>query len=53
MILIVADDHAWTDYSFMGHPQIATPHIDRLARKGCASRTDMCRAVFAAPAWRQ
>jgi uncharacterized sulfatase len=29
--MIVSDDHAWTDYSFMGHPQIRTPNLDRLA----------------------
>ncbi len=34
VVLIVADDHAWTDYSFMGHRQVRTPHIDRLAREG-------------------
>ncbi|HVU87999.1 MAG TPA: sulfatase [Pirellulales bacterium] len=33
VVLIISDDHAWTDYSFMGHPHIATPHIDRLARE--------------------
>src|ERR1700689_5264533 len=36
VVLIVADDHAWTDYSFMGHGQIRTPHIDRLAGEGLA-----------------
>jgi len=33
IVMIVSDDHAWTDYSFMGHPQINTPHIDALARQ--------------------
>ncbi len=32
VVLIISDDHAWTDYGFMGHPHIRTPHIDRLAR---------------------
>jgi uncharacterized sulfatase len=31
IVLIISDDHAWTDYSFMGHPHIQTPNIDRLA----------------------
>jgi uncharacterized sulfatase len=31
IVLIVSDDHAWTDYGFMGHPQIRTPRLDRLA----------------------
>jgi uncharacterized sulfatase len=29
--MIISDDQAWTDYGFMGHPQIRTPNIDRLA----------------------
>jgi uncharacterized sulfatase len=31
IVLIVSDDQAWTDYGFMGHRQIKTPHLDRLA----------------------
>jgi arylsulfatase A-like enzyme len=31
IVLIISDDHAWTDYSFMGHPHIRTPNLDRLA----------------------
>ena len=34
VVLIISDDHAWTDYSFMGHTRAETPHIDRLAREG-------------------
>lgn len=34
VVLIIADDMAWTDYSFMGHGQVRTPNIDRLAREG-------------------
>jgi uncharacterized sulfatase len=34
VVLIIADDHAWTDYGFMGHPQVQTPSIDRLAAQG-------------------
>jgi uncharacterized sulfatase len=33
IVLIVSDDHAWTDYSFMRHPRLQTPHLDRLARE--------------------
>jgi uncharacterized sulfatase len=33
VVIIVSDDHAWTDYSFMGHPHVQTPHIDQLARE--------------------
>ena len=31
--MIVSDDQAWTDYGFMGHPRIKTPHLDRLAEE--------------------
>lgn len=31
IVLIVSDDQAWTDYSFMRHPRLQTPHLDRLA----------------------
>lgn len=34
VVLIISDDHAWTDYRFMGHLDIQTPHIDRLAAEG-------------------
>ena len=33
IVLIISDDHAWTDYGFMGHPQIETPNLDQLARR--------------------
>jgi arylsulfatase A-like enzyme len=31
IVFILSDDQAWTDYGFMGHPDIETPHLDRLA----------------------
>ncbi len=31
IVLILSDDQSWTDYSFMGHDSIKTPHLDRLA----------------------
>ncbi len=48
IVLLLSDDQAWTDYSFMGHPQIQTPHLDRLARKSAVFRrgyvpTALCR----------
>ena len=33
IVLILSDDQAWTDYGFMGHPQIRTPHLDQLAAR--------------------
>src|SRR5688572_29281557 len=31
IVMVISDDQAWTDYSFMGHPHIRTPNLDRLA----------------------
>lgn len=31
VVLIIGDDQGWTDFGFMGHPHIRTPHLDRLA----------------------
>jgi arylsulfatase A-like enzyme len=31
IVIILSDDQGWTDYGFMGHPVIETPHLDRLA----------------------
>jgi arylsulfatase A-like enzyme len=31
IVLIISDDQAWTDYGFMGHPEIQTPNLDALA----------------------
>lgn len=33
LVMIISDDHAWTDYGFMGHPHLRTPHLDRLAKE--------------------
>jgi uncharacterized sulfatase len=34
IVLIISDDHGWTDYGFMGHKQVRTPHLDKLAAGG-------------------
>ncbi len=34
IVLIISDDHGWTDYGFMGSKDVHTPHIDRLAQEG-------------------
>jgi uncharacterized sulfatase len=31
VVLIISDDQGWTDYGFMGHKQVQTPHLDKLA----------------------
>lgn len=48
IVLILSDDQAWTDYGFMGHSAIETPHLDQLARQSSLFRrgyvpTALCR----------
>jgi len=31
IVFIISDDHGWTDYGFLGHPEVRTPGLDRLA----------------------
>ncbi|MCE9631454.1 MAG: sulfatase-like hydrolase/transferase [Planctomycetia bacterium] len=33
VVFIVSDDQHWRDYGFMGHEQLRTPNLDRLARE--------------------
>ena len=33
VLYIISDDQSWTDYGFMGHPQIKTPNLDKLANE--------------------
>ncbi len=52
IVFIISDDHAWTDYGFMGHPQIETPHLDRLAARSATFTrgyvpTALCRPALA------
>jgi len=51
VVLILSDDQSWTDYSFMGHEHIATPHLDKLAKRSAVfSRgyvpTALCRPAL-------
>ncbi len=34
VVMILSDDQAWGDYSFIGHPHIQTPRLDALAASG-------------------
>lgn len=52
VVLIISDDQAWTDYGFMGHETIKTPHLDELARRSAVFRrgyvpTALCRPSLA------
>ena len=48
VVMILSDDQAWTDYSFMGHETIETPNLDALAKQSVVFRrgyvpTALCR----------
>ena len=52
IVFIISDDHAWNDYGFMGHRQIETPHLDRLAARSALFPrgyvpTALCRPALA------
>jgi arylsulfatase A-like enzyme len=52
VLLIVGDDWGWTDFGFMRHAEIRTPHLDRLAEQGATFSngyvpTSLCRASLA------
>ena len=52
IVLILSDDQAWTDYGFMGHPDIKTPNLDRLASQSLTFTrgyvpTSLCRPSLA------
>ena len=48
VVLIISDDQGWNDYSFLGHEQIRTPRLDRLASESLTFRrgyvvSSLCR----------
>ena len=52
IVLILSDDQSWTDYSFMGHDTIKTPHLDKLASESYTFErgyvpTALCRPSLA------
>ncbi|MCU0982817.1 MAG: sulfatase [Pirellulaceae bacterium] len=52
IVFIISDDHAWTDYGFMGHPHIETPNLDTLAKRSAVFTrgyvpTALCRPSLA------
>ncbi len=52
VVLILSDDQGWTDFGFMGHKEIRTPHLDRLAAQSAVFTrgyvpTSLCRASLA------
>lgn len=49
IVLIIADDMAWSDYGFMGHPRIRTPRIDRLAHESLVYRRGYVTSSLCSP----
>jgi len=49
IIYILSDDQAWTDYSFMGHPFIETPNIDKMAQDGLTFTRGYSTAPLCSP----
>jgi arylsulfatase A-like enzyme len=52
IVLIVSDDQAWTDFGFMSHTAVRTPHLDRLAARSAVFRrgyvpSSLCRPSLA------
>lgn len=52
VVLIISDDQGWTDFGFMGHKSIKTPHLDKLATQSAVFPngyvpTSLCRASLA------
>lgn len=48
IVMLISDDQAWNDYSFMGHQHVETPSLDRLAKQSVLFRrgyvpTSLCR----------
>jgi arylsulfatase A-like enzyme len=50
VVLILSDDQGWTDYGFMGHPSIRTPHLDRLAAESLLFTRGYTAAPLCRPA---
>ena len=49
VVMIISDDHAWTDYGFMGHKTIQTPNLDRLAQNSLTFRRGYVTSSLCCP----
>ena len=49
IVFILSDDQAWTDYGFMGHTEIKTPHLDKLAERSVLFETGVCSSTSMPP----
>jgi arylsulfatase A-like enzyme len=49
VVLIIADDMGYGDYGFMGHRQVHTPRLDRLARASLTFRRGYVTSSLCSP----
>lgn len=49
VVMIISDDQAYGDYSFMGHPQIRTPRLDRLSAQSLTYRRGYVPSSLCSP----
>ena len=49
VLLIISDDQAYTDYGFMGHPDIETPRLDALAEQSLTFTRGYVTAPLCSP----
>ena len=49
VVMIISDDHAWSDYGFMGHKTIQTPNLDRLAQTSLTFRRGYVTSSLCCP----
>jgi uncharacterized sulfatase len=52
VVMIIGDDQGWTDYGFMGHEHVKTPHLDKLAAESLVFKrgyvpSSLCRPSLA------
>lgn len=49
IVMIISDDHLWSDYGFMEHPHIQTPNLDRLAKESLTFRRGYVTSSLCCP----
>ena len=49
IVMIVSDDQGWTDFGFMGHKHVKTPHLDKLASQSLLFRRGYVPSSLCSP----
>ena len=49
ILLIISDDQGWSDFGFMGHEAIQTPHLDQLAEQSLCFTRGYATAPLCSP----